>query len=194
MSGVSKQTLVSPRIKLLAIIALVVFPILLAWLMYLYGGNLVTVNRTNNGELILPPKDFARLSVDSVAILDGKWALLIPGSIDCDRTCQQLLYYTRQVHIALGKDADRLQRIYISAAGDLNQEFEALLADEYPLLKVLYRDGNIIAEIFGADWKKIPKVYVVDPLGNIMMVYTADLLGKPMLKDLKHLLKVSNIG
>jgi len=37
-------------------------------------------------------------------------------------------------------------------------------------------------------------IYLVDPLGNLMMRFPPDLEPKSLLKDLKHLLKVSRIG
>ncbi len=36
--------------------------------------------------------------------------------------------------------------------------------------------------------------YIVDPLGNLVLWYPYDNVGKPLLEDLKRLLKVSQIG
>jgi hypothetical protein len=162
--------------------------------MYFYGGGLIAGGQTNNGELILPPRGFVALTGQSVEKLNGKWAILIPGSNDCDNDCRQLLHITRQVHVALGKDSDRVQRFYLSDNGPLTGQFSSLVKTEYPQLTVLNQPGSTIAEILGPDWFLAQKVYLVDPAGNIMMAYTVDLIGKPMLKDLKHLFKASSIG
>jgi hypothetical protein len=39
-----------------------------------------------------------------------------------------------------------------------------------------------------------PGIYIVDPLGNLVFHYALDAAGKPVLQDLKRLLKVSQIG
>ena len=155
---------------------------------------MITPNRTNSGKLIVPPLEFALLGADTEEILEGKWALLVMGGNQCSESCKQQLYYIRQTHIALGKNADRLQRMYISTQGELGSSFEALRSEQYPHLKVLLLDEGNVAAVFGKDWQQEQQIYLVDPLGNIMMVYTAETLGQPMLKDLKLLLKLSNIG
>jgi hypothetical protein len=98
------------------------------------------------------------------------------------------------VHAALGKDIDRLQRFYLLADGSPDPELTDLISREYPHLKVLSVDADSLDDTFGTAWATEHKVYIVDPLGNIMMVYTMNKLGKPLLKDLKHLLKASRIG
>lgn len=190
----SANTQINSRIKLLVIISLVVVPFVMAWAAYFYGGDMIKGQQTNNGELILPPKDLTRLGEDVLQKLDGKWALLIPGGVYCSEDCQQSLYYTRQVNLALGKYADRVQRFYISGPEDLSDELSQLLSSQYPHLFVLHNNEEALRQLFGDGWGTEQRVYLVDPMGNIMMVYTIDLLGKPMLKDLKHLLKASNIG
>jgi hypothetical protein len=37
-------------------------------------------------------------------------------------------------------------------------------------------------------------VYLIDPLGNLMMSYAADARPKGMLEDLKKLLRLSHVG
>jgi hypothetical protein len=39
-----------------------------------------------------------------------------------------------------------------------------------------------------------PRVYLIDPLGNLMMFYAADVKSKGMLEDMKRLLRLSSVG
>jgi len=194
MFPVSERSILSSRIKLLAIVALVVLPIFSAWVLYYHGSGLVTLKQTNRGKLIVPPIAFSRFTGVETVEHNGHWTLLLLGRNQCDQSCQRMLYYCRQVHIALGKDADRVQRVYVSSEGSLNPQFESLLASDYPLLSILYEDKDSITDIFGVDWQTTNRVYLVDPMGNIMMEFTADQLGKPMLQDLKRLLKISKLS
>ena len=106
----------------------------------------------------------------------------------------ETLYYCRQVHAALGKNIQRVNRFYMVADTHLDTELEELISNEYTQMKVLHLERNRLQSVFGPNWDRDTRVYIVDPLGNIMMVYTREQLGKPMLKDLKHLLKASNLG
>jgi hypothetical protein len=184
----------SARTRLLLIVAMVGLPMLSAWFLYRQAPELITVERTNQGELIMPPLDFGMLASNGRDVLAGRWGLLMAGTGHCDKICIQMLYECRQVHAALGKDIDRVQRFYLLADGEPDPAFAEILSGEYPHLKIISLDTRRLEDTFGPAWANDYKVYIVDPLGNIMMVYTMDKLGKPMLKDLKHLLKASRIG
>jgi len=191
---VSELKVRSARLKLLLIIALVGFPMLSAWFLYYQAPGLITMDRTNMGKLIIPPLQFGDLMDDSEDILAGKWGLLITGTRRCDEVCVEALYYCRQVHAALGKNIQRVSRFYLLADDRLAADFQELIANEHTQLNVLHLERSRMQSVFGPDWDSATRVYIVDPLGNIMMVYSREQLGKPVLKDLKHLLKASNLG
>jgi hypothetical protein len=191
---ISELKVRSARLKFLLIVSLVGFPMLSAWFLYYQAPGLITLDRTNMGELIAPPLQFGELMSDSDDVLAGKWGLLIPGTGHCNEDCMETLYYCRQVHAALGKNIQRVNRFYMVADTHLDTELEELISNEYTQMKVLHLERNRLQSVFGPNWDRDTRVYIVDPLGNIMMVYTREQLGKPMLKDLKHLLKASNLG
>jgi len=61
------------------------------------------------------------------------------------------------------------------------------ITSEYPNMQLVQiTNADILSQGAG--------IYVVDPLGNIMMFYAFEQIGKPMLKDMKKLLRTSNIG
>ena len=99
------------------------------------------------------------------------------------RSCQEATHLLRQINVALGKEAHRVTRLLVNQQG----EFSEQLQTDFPALIQL---KSLSVEAFTAG----EGVYVVDPLGNIMMHYNTDFVGKELLKDLKKLLRTSNIG
>lgn len=122
--------------------------------------------------------------------LKGKWILLYAGPSTCSTTCKKTLYQLQQIHIATGKDQSRVLRVQLTfdtpsfkAPGMLNlsvkeQEFAEFIKN-LPIKMLALSRGAI---------------YLVDPLGNVILSYTLDANPSGILKDLKHLLGVSQIG
>ncbi len=121
--------------------------------------------------------------------------MLIPVKAECDNACTRVLYLSRQVHIGLGKDASRIRRVILTS-DSLSRRFLDLLAREHGQVAIvsLGRDAAAILRNVATDPAGDPVVFIMDPNGNIMMYYLSSQGGKPMLDDLKHLLKVSTIG
>jgi hypothetical protein len=153
----------------------------------------------------VPPADGARADAASGAVavpavtspgfLKGKWTLLYLGAGGCPAGCRADLYNTRQVRAALGPDRERVQRVFLAegACCDLEwlhaQQPDLITvqasAAAAPLTAILEHAGRSPA----AD-----RVYLIDPLGNLMMSYAADARPKGMLEDLKKLLRLSHVG
>jgi hypothetical protein len=53
---------------------------------------------------------------------------------------------------------------------------------------------EVSPSIFESQLGEANLIFLMDPIGNIFMVYPKGKAGKPMMKDIKHLLKYSNIG
>lgn len=177
------------RWTLYAVFGVTIVPLMLAMLMYfnLWG---VPDGRTNFGQLLLPPKDIQQAQlVDekqtpwSQASADKRWLLVYLTPADCAQPCEEATHLLRQINVALGKEAHRVTRLLVNQQGQFNQKFEA----DYPALIQL---KSLSQETFEAG----EGIYIVDPLGNIMMYYSTDFVGKELLKDLKKLLRTSNIG
>jgi cytochrome oxidase Cu insertion factor (SCO1/SenC/PrrC family) len=181
----------------------------LAVTFYLYYGPVSwrPGGRVNRGDLVDPPRPLPDVSLPIVGrdaagrtrpdFLKGKWTLLYVGSGSCTALCRSDLYNTRQVRIALNRDMDRVQRVFI-AEGDccdvefLDAQHPDLVAvrstqDAAPLLALLPTFDGIVPA--AAD-----RVYVIDPLGNLMMSYSSSAKPKGMLEDLKRLLGLSHVG
>jgi cytochrome oxidase Cu insertion factor (SCO1/SenC/PrrC family) len=137
-------------------------------------------------------------SPSGTGFLRGKWTMLYVGDGTCDERCRKALYLTRQSRIALNKDMDRIQRVLLATGPQLDGAF---FAQEHPDLLVLKLHGPDAARFI----EPIPsyadgpvgsagRIYLVDPLGNLLMSYPASAPDKALLTDVKKLLRLSHIG
>jgi hypothetical protein len=194
--------------RTLLLIAGVPVMIILAssWLWYyVASGRLDLVDllgTANRGSLLQPPVNLADLQVvDSGSLnfepdADDKplWRIMVPGRSDCAADCWQLLHYTRQMHRAMGKYQNRIERVFLGIGMDGSEPLSAALRREYPRLKLLYTpSASFQAQL---EDRRLaagrPAYYLVDPRGWIILSYQAETDGKDLMADLKFLLKNSN--
>jgi hypothetical protein len=173
--------------------ALFLIPLVAAFWMY-YGASWRPAQRTNHGELILPMRQLPRTSASYGAkTFTHLWSLVYVGAGTCDDACANALYVMRQTHLALNNDMERVQRIFV-ASGD-SPARESLLR-EFPGLVVIQARGLDCEELlrqFPAD-DRGHAIFIVDPLGNLMMRFDARTNPAGLREDLLRLLKLSNIG
>ncbi len=110
--------------------------------------------------------------------------------------CRRHLYDTRQVRLALDRNMARVQRVFIAGDGCCDSKF---LHDEHPDLITVRLDTaeRSAARTAAGRRRRAPnaqRIYLIDPLGNLMMWYAADANPKGMLEDLQRLLRLSSIG
>ncbi len=194
--------------RILIGVALMFFaPLALSFYLY-YGKAWHPGGRVNAGELIEPARPLPALSLPLAAaangagavqtnpqFLRGKWTLLYVQRGRCDDECRRHLYDTRQVRLALDREMDRVQRVFIGD-GDCC-DLKELLTAHPDLIAVRSSPADdplmaLLPQRVGA--LNSHRVYVVDPLGNLMMFYPADASPKGMLEDMKRLLRLSSIG
>ena len=148
----------------------------------------------NYGELIeprpLPESDLATFDGAPFrwADLKGEWVLLNVDPGTCDSACRTRLVYTRQVRLAQGRETARVERVWIVTDGRAPDP--ALIA-EHPGLRVLRPGSDVLMRALAASGSARDHVYLVDPLGNLMMRFPADPDPRRMLKDLSRLLRHS---
>jgi len=119
--------------------------------------------------------------------LRGRWVLVAHGRGDCDAVCERKLYATRQARTMQGKEQDRVVRLWF-VVGDAQPP--ATLMAQHPGL-VVVRVPDAVPVLFpgGAD-----ALYLIDPLGNLVLRYPDDPDIKGVARDLTRLLKASRIG
>lgn len=203
----AEKSLKMQRIKLLAILALFVIPVAVAWF---WNANLDQWRPTatmNNGELIVPLRTLPAFELQSLETtpitletLRGKWTLVYIGHLACTQACQNNLYKLRQTRLALNEKMDRVQRLWVIADAESGFTPPALLND-YPGMFVSVQSGASRDEFIAqfrdavvADPATAEQIYIIDPLGNVMMRYPADADAKGILKDLRRLLLTSWVG
>ena len=180
------------RIQFLVIAAVFFGPLLFAAWLYYQGGALQPESRVNHGALLEPIVNLAD-EVPASAILEQRqWLLVYVNDARCDQACEKALYALRQSRLMLGKEMDRLQRVFLHGG----EPPDTLLgADEHDGL-ISLRDDALRTVL---DNKK-PEVlaaggyYLVDPHGNLVMYFSPDVVPRDMVDDIKRLLKLSRIG
>jgi hypothetical protein len=136
-------------------------------------------------------------SATSPDFLRHKWTLLYLGPGACPQRCRTNLYDTRQVRIALNRDMSRVQRVFIAEGACCDLQY---LQAEHPDLITVRATADaarllaLLPSIHGVSPAIADRVYLVDPLGNLMMSYAPDANPKGMLEDLKRLLGLSHVG
>jgi hypothetical protein len=174
-------------------------PVIVVFALY-YGGLWSPSGTSAKGELIHParPLEVAGLRLPDgkpagIEAFQGKWSLIYIGDGACDEACRTALTYGRQTRLAAGKDMDRVQRLFITTANCCNQEYLGREQQGLVLLDASSPEAQKLLAQFPGDRAK--SLFVVDPLGNLMMRHDAtQVINKDLLTDLKKLLKLSHIG
>lgn len=188
------------------LIAIFIAPFLASWLLFNFSDLGKRAGTANHGRLITPPKPLPDLSLsDPVSgsnnlSLHGKWSLLYLVKGNCSDQCEKNLYVMRQLRLAMGKEVHRVQRVLLV----VNNDTAVLSADQLKDYKgqlvtiVNDREGEeLLANFKLADEDqpiRADRLYLVDPLGNLMMTYPPAVEPGGIIKDLKRLLKYSRIG
>ncbi|WP_051362352.1 SCO family protein [Solimonas soli] len=196
------------RGQLLLLAALFFGPLLAAVLLYFVFPQFTPTARTNYGALINParpvPETLALLDADGKAYdreaLRGHWTYLYLGADQCDAVCANKLFQFRQIRILLNEKRDRVQRVYLAPDAGALPALREQLSSTHPDLHFYAESGAPrLREFLAPDGAPAQAVYLIDPLGNWLMVYPAtvdgaDLDYKKVLKDIKKLLSISQIG
>ena len=194
-----------------ALAALFFLPLLVsAWLYY--GMSWTPGGHVNHGELIQPARPLPRVELPRIAaggdtagettrelaasvptLLRSNWKLVYLGDGSCDASCRDTLYVMRQTRLALGTDMTRLARVFLVTANCCARDY---LGREHSGITVLDASGAAGAPLlsrFPAQ-DRAHTLFVVDPLGNLMMRYDVRRDPRGLLVDLRRLLELSQIG
>ncbi|WP_241505953.1 SCO family protein [Parahaliea mediterranea] len=208
------------RLVLLLIAGLPVTMILAAsWLwFFVVKGDLDIVGvlgTANRGNLVQPPRQLAEAglteadgSAFAFSVLEPQWTFVVANeSARCDSACEHLLYLTRQIHLAMGKEYNRIRRFYVSdikpgstrlAVDQLSDghplpaDFATYLEREHPEVLALTGTSGQMQSLFPEHADAPDSWYLVDPAGWIMMRYDDSVSYKDVIADLKFLLKNSS--
>ncbi len=163
-------------LQLSLLILVFVIPVVLSVLLYYYHTHF-PFKKLNHGTLLNAPVDAHYLYS---AMSDGnekKWRVIYVSGEVCDAACRTIDHQLRQIQIALGKDSNRIATILL---GNQTKQLEKLKSTLSQQEKKPFEVNN--------------KIYLVDPIGNLFMYYSSTTNPMDVLKDLKRVLEVSQIG
>lgn len=193
------------RRPLLLILLLFAAPLAFAFWLY-YGSTWRPTLRTNHGELIEPVVELPALTLPlatgdraSPRLLTGKWSLVVIGAGDtgptdagCGADCREALVYARQTWLSLGKLVPRVQRVLLAGPACCDLGY---LQREHNGLAVVQAGGPDAGPLLHAFPPPFARtIFIVDPLGNLMMRYDVHQDPKGLREDLQKLLELSHIG
>jgi cytochrome oxidase Cu insertion factor (SCO1/SenC/PrrC family) len=189
--------------RILVLVAFMFFgPLALSFFLYYGRVNWHPGGRVNAGVLVEPARPLPQLALPlleagetDAKFLTRKWTFLYVQHGRCDDECLRHLYDTRQVRIALDREMNRVQRVFIAERGccdlaalrEANPDLISVAsgAPAEPLLALLpVSPGTLNSH----------RIYLIDPLGNLMMYYAPEAKPKGLLEDMKRLLRLSSIG
>lgn len=193
-----------------------------SWLWYfVVNGELDligAIGTANHGALLDPPRQVSEAAFTSVdgsvfRWTDGepRWTMMVVNAGPrCDRDCERRLYTTRQIHIALGREFNRVRRVFVAdrPVGGVSiaapesalpgseglTDVDALLPyiegsqGDMPALTLTPAEFAALFPEVGADARQW---YLVDPAGWVMMRFADDTSYKEVIADMKFLLKNS---
>lgn len=180
------------RVQLVLIAVLFLGPLLFAAWMYYGSSNLAPEDRSNHGILLEPIRHLTDSYSDLREVAPGRWLLVYPHDAECGERCRDGLYSQQQTRLMLGNDMNRLARVFLHGETPLDN---VLPDDERGGLITMYRK-QLALDL----WSALPQgtahggLFLIDPLGNLVMYFDPAVRPRDMVDDIKHLLDLSRIG
>jgi cytochrome oxidase Cu insertion factor (SCO1/SenC/PrrC family) len=183
------------RVTIALVAAVCIAPIVASVALYLLWQP---ASRVNYGELLAPAQlaapplaDAAGRPFDLVQ-LRGKWTYITVDAGSCDAYCRDKLWKMRQIRRTQGKYMERIERLWLIDDAGLP---DAALMKEYEGTWAVRAAGSgLLKQLPSAAGRQRDHVYLLDPLGNLVLRYPRNADPSRMRKDLERLLKVSRIG
>jgi hypothetical protein len=194
----AQQRTRSGRIRMLLVLLACAAPVIASYFTYYVirpGGA-----STNHGTLIQPPVELPPAAALPLTDLQGQavdpqrlrdqWLLVVVADGDCDAGCEKLLYAQRQLRETLGREKDRLERVWFVTGA------RAPRADLLPALaqaEVLRVPREALAAWLRPESGQplSAHLYLVDPMGRWMMRFPVDFEPAKVKRDLERLLRAS---
>lgn len=180
------------RVQLLLIAAVFLGPLLLASWMY-FSGGLNPDGSSNHGDLLEPiinvPAELPDAPV--VDLIGERWLMVYANAAGCVDDCPETLHRLRQFRLMLGKDMNRVDRVFVHS-----QESVLLIQAASDTDLAVLHDGGLIRLL---EQKQPPTsaaggIFLIDPLGNLVMYFAPEIEPRDVLDDIEHLLRLSRIG
>jgi hypothetical protein len=186
------------RMKMLLVLLLCASPVIASYFTYYV---IRPEGRTNYGELILPTRSMpAALELQTLAgqrvdpaSLRRQWLLMVVSPSRCDAACEKQLYMQRQLREMLGREAPRLDKLWlVTDDGPLAPALLQALQAE-PAVTVLRTDPTALSTWLqpAAGQALEAHLYLVDPMGEWMMRFPPTPEPARVKRDLDRVLRAS---
>jgi len=186
------------RWKLLVVVAVCAAPMIASYITYYV---IKPQSRTNYGALIdprqypIPALGSTELDGKPAKLEDykGKWVMLQVAGGECDDACKTRLLAMRQLRLMQGKEMERIERVWLITDA---KPLDTVLMREYDGTDMLRVDAKLLKAWLPTDEGTAMEdhIYIIDPLGNLMMRFPKDADPNKMKKDISKLLRASAIG
>lgn len=186
------------RMMFMAMLIFFIVPIIVVMSMYQFNWKPTGVSL---GEMVTPPRLInspaeiqSNNAIAPVLLWKERWSMVYVAD-DCQRTCMDKLHDMRQLHASFYKDIERTQRVLITTSQDVDE-----IKHNYPDLIIINQpvDGVLkLSEQFQIDDENVAmsnRLYLVDPLGHLMMSYKTSVPLAAVRKDIARLLRYSWAG
>ena len=171
--------------------ALFLLPLALAFFTY-YRTDWRPAGHVNHGRLITPPRPLPA-PAPAAGTFRGSWTLVYVGDGSCDEDCRLALLVMRQTRLGLANDMNRVGRVWLATGTCCAREGAAAPEPGLTVLDATRPEAGELLAAFPAAGRA-HSIFVVDPLGNLMMSYDARSNPHGLLDDLHKLLRLSHIG
>lgn len=194
-----RRRTVQGRIKMLLVLLVCAAPVIASYLAFYV---LRPQARSNYATLIQPSRSLPALALRNLdgqpvvaASLRGQWLLVALGPARCTDGCERRLYVQRQLREMLGRDKDRLDKLWlVTDAGEVPASLRASLQTGGPAdVTILRADGAALARWLEPQTGQALEdhLYLVDPMGEWMMRVPAEPDPTRLKRDLERLLRAS---
>lgn len=198
MEAKTEQQIRKGRWKLFAVLLVCASPLIASYFTYYV---IKPEGRTNYGALIDPRQhpipDLKAVTLDGkpsgLDAYKGKWIMLKVGPSECDKACQDQVFFMRQMRIMQGKNQDRVERVWLTTDA---APMDIALLKQFDGMHVLRADAETLKRWLPLEpgMKLEEHLFIIDPLGNLMMRFPKTPDSSKVKKDLGKLLKASAIG
>lgn len=198
-SALERRT-ASGRLKMLLILLICAAPVIASYFMYFVVRP---QSRSHYADLIQPTRGIpATLGMTTLAgqplaaqAFKRQWLLVAVGSAACDAACEQHLYFQRQLHLMLGRDASRVDKVwFVVGDGEPKAELIRGLTAGGHAVRVVRVGREALAQWLqpAAGESLEAHLYIVDPMGEWMMRAPARPDPSKLKRDLERLLRASS--
>lgn len=187
----------SGRLKMLLVLLACAAPVVASYFTYFV---IRPEGRSNYSSLIVPTRAMPALpwrtlegTVIDTPSLRGQWLLISVGASDCAGACERRLFMQRQLREMLGRERDRLDKIWlVTDDAPLKPELRAALDTAVPVRVLRVPRADLARWLEPAPGQALEDhLYIVDPMGEWMMRAPPEPEPARLKRDLERLLRAS---